>query len=171
MIDPRLAPTHPYRVVARPIENDDEKNDPKRNENAPLVVVAWETFDAEDEADGASASAFARLASLRVVFLNRFVAECGAYFSGIAFFEATKNARANASASARSRTPPGSDESSSRHDAPEPSARRDLPAKAPPPPAPPRGFVRLDVALAAPTVVIPRRTSDASRALGSTSAR
>ena len=76
VIDPRLPESHPYRRIVR------AATDASRTPDA-LVVAKWETFDPGEEADGATALAFARVESLRVVFLNRLVAECASYVDGL----------------------------------------------------------------------------------------
>ena len=151
VIDPRLPESHPYRRIVR------AATDASRTPDA-LVVAKWETFDPGEEADGATASAFARVESLRVVFLNRLVAECASYVDGLSRATA-KRADSN-------------DDSSGREDG------RSTPRSAPTSPGvvaeddaqvskstSQANRIRLDVQLDAPVVVVPRSTSNTTQAL------
>ena len=115
----------------------------------PLVEVAYETFDPGAEHDGATASARARLRPTRVVFLNRFIAEGKAFVAGltdaIAAIDKSEDASVNAGSVSKEI---GSNDAAS-------SPTRGTPVHA----------IRLDVALEAPTIVVPRATSDTSAAL------
>ena len=154
--DPRLPATHPYRwAVSGGGSNDasDSRTLPDSSADAsgsmPLVEVAYETFDPGAEHDGATASASARLRPTRVVFLNRFIAEGKAFVAGlteaIAAIDKSKDASVNAGSVSKEI---GSNDAAS-------SPTRGTPVHA----------IRLDVALEAPTIVVPRATSDTSAAL------
>ena len=155
VIDPRLPESHPYRRIVR------AATDASRTPDA-LVVAKWEAFDPGEEADGATASAFARVESLRVVFLNRLVAECASYVDGLSRATA-KRADSN-------------DDSSGREDGR--STPRSTPRSAPTSPGvvaeddaqvskstSQANRIRLDVQLDAPVVVVPRSTSNTTQAL------
>ena len=143
--DPRLPVNHPCRVVVRAAAETNGATRPEA-EAEKLVDASWETFDRGEHsaADGADAAAFARVSSLRVLYLARFVAECSSFADGLlrAMAEETPSgeqtetgasgddARASSASSASSSSPG--------------AARR----------------VRVDVALAAPVLVLPRGTHD-----------
>ena len=161
--DPRLPATHPYRwAVSGGGSNvgGDSRTLPDSSgilpdssadasDSPPLVEVAYETFDPGAEHDGATASASARLRPTRVVFLNRFIAEGKAFVAGltdaIAAIDKSEDASANAGSVSKET---GSNDATS-------SPTRGTPVHA----------IRLDVALEAPTIVVPRATWDTSVAL------
>ena len=111
--------------------------------------MAYETFDPGAEHDGATASASARLRPTRVVFLNRFIAEGKSFVAGlteaIAAIDKSKDASVNAGSVSKET---GLNDATS-------SPTRGTPVHA----------IRLDVALEAPTIVVPRATWDTSVAL------
>ena len=162
--DPRLPATHPYRWAVRGGGSnvggdsrtlpDSSGILPDSSANAstspPLVEVAYETFDPGAEHDGATASASARLRPTRVVFLNRFIAEGKAFVAGltdaIAAIDKSEDASGKSSGSVSKET--GLNDATS-------SPTRGTPVHA----------IRLDVALEAPTIVVPRATWDTSVAL------
>ena len=119
------------------------------SDSPPLVEVAYETFDPGAEHDGATASASARLRPTRVVFLNRFIAEGKSFVAGltdaIAAIDKSEDASANAGSVSKET---GLNDATS-------SPTRGTPVHA----------IRLDVALEAPTIVVPRATWDTSVAL------
>ena len=119
------------------------------SDSPPLVEVAYETFDPGAEHDGATASASARLRPTRVVFLNRFIAEGKAFVAGltdaIAAIDKSEDASGNAGSVSKET---GLNDATS-------SPTRGTPVHA----------IRLDVALEAPTIVVPRATWDTSVAL------
>ena len=155
--DPRLPATHPYRWAVSGggsnVGSGDSRIFPDSSADAsdspPLVEVAYETFDPGAEHDGATASASARLRPTRVVFLNRFIAEGKAFVAGltdaIAAIDKSDDASVNAG---RDSKETGSNDATS-------SPTRGTPVHA----------IRLDVALEAPTIVVPRATWDTSVAL------
>ena len=156
--DPRLPATHPYRWAVRGggsnvIGSDSgvilPDSSPDVSDSPPLVEVAYETFDPGAEHDGATASASARLRPTRVVFLNRFIAEGKAFVAGltdaIAAIDKSEDASVNAGSVSKEI---GSNDATS-------SPTRGTPVHA----------IRLDVALEAPTIVVPRATWDTSVAL------
>ena len=161
--DPRLPATHPYRWAVRGGGSNvggDSRTLPDSSgilpdssadasDSPPLVEVAYETFDPGAEHDGATASASARLRPTRVVFLNRFIAEGKAFVAGltdaIAAIDKSEDASANAGSVSKET---GSNDATS-------SPTRGTPVHA----------IRLDVALEAPTIVVPRATWDTSVAL------
>ena len=120
------------------------------SDSPPLVEVAYETFDPGAEHDGATASASTRLRPTRVVFLNRFIAEGKAFVAGltdaIAAIDKSEDASGKSSGSVSKET--GLNDATS-------SPTRGTPVHA----------IRLDVALEAPTIVVPRATWDTSVAL------
>ena len=111
--------------------------------------MAYETFDPGAEHDGATASASARLRPTRVVFLNRFIAEGKSFVAGltdaIAAIDKSEDTSANAGSVSKET---GLNDATS-------SPTRGTPVHA----------IRLDVALEAPTIVVPRATWDTSVAL------
>ena len=161
--DPRLPATHPYRWAVRGGGSNvggDSRTLPDSSgilpdssadasDSPPLVEVAYETFDPGAEHDGATASASARLRPTRVVFLNRFIAEGKAFVAGltdaIAAIDKSEDASANAGSVSKET---GLNDATS-------SPTRGTPVHA----------IRLDVALEAPTIVVPRATWDTSVAL------
>ena len=158
--DPRLPATHPYRWAVRGggsnVGSGDSRTlpdfpDPSADasDSPPLVEVAYETFDPGAEHDGATASASARLRPTRVVFLNRFIAEGKAFVAGltdaIAAIDKSEDASVNAGSVSK--------ETGSNDATKQPT--RGTPVHA----------IRLDVALEAPTIVVPRATWDTSVAL------
>ena len=157
--DPRLPATHPYRWAVSGgggsnVGSSDSRtlpdSCPDASDSPPLVEVAYETFDPGAEHDGATASASARLRPTRVVFLNRFIAEGKAFVAGltdaIAAIDKSEDASAVNAGSVSKET--GSNDATS-------SPTRGTPVHA----------IRLDVALEAPTIVVPRATWDTSVAL------
>jgi hypothetical protein len=156
--DPRLPATHPYRWAVSGgggsnVGSSDSRtlpdSCPDASDSPPLVEVAYETFDPGAEHDGATASASARLRPTRVVFLNRFIAEGKAFVAGltdaIAAIDKSEDASVNAGSVSKEI---GSNDAAS-------SPTRGTPVHA----------IRLDVALEAPTIVVPRATWDTSVAL------
>ena len=162
--DPRLPATHPYRWAVSGggsnVGGDSSRVLPDSSgilpdssadasDSPPLVEVAYETFDPGAEHDGATASASARLRPTRVVFLNRFIAEGKAFVAGltdaIAAIDKSEDASVNAGSVSKEI---GSNDAAS-------SPTRGTPIHA----------IRLDVALEAPTIVVPRATLDTSVAL------
>ena len=158
--DPRLPATHPYRWAVRGggsnVGSGDSRTlpdfpdpSPDASDSPPLVEVAYETFDPGAEHDGATASASARLRPTRVVFLNRFIAEGKAFVAGltdaIAAIDKSEDASVNAGSVSK--------ETGSNDATKQPT--RGTPVHA----------IRLDVALEAPTIVVPRATWDTSVAL------
>ena len=156
--DPRLPATHPYRWAVRGGGSNFGSGDsgvilPDSSADAstspPLVEVAYETFDPGAEHDGATVSASARLRPTRVVFLNRFIAEGKAFVAGLTDAIAATDKSEDASANAESVSKEiGLNDATS-------SPTRGTPVHA----------IRLDVALEAPTIVVPRATWDTSVAL------
>ena len=157
--DPRLPATHPYRWAVSGgggsnVGSSDSRtlpdSCPDASDSPPLVEVAYETFDPGAEHDGATASASARLRPTRVVFLNRFIAEGKAFVAGltdaIAAIDKSEDASGKSSGSVSKET--GLNDATS-------SPTRGTPVHA----------IRLDVALEAPTIVVPRATWDTSVAL------
>ena len=163
--DPRLPATHPYRWAVSGggsnVGGDSSRVLPDSSgilpdssadasDSPPLVEVAYETFDPGAEHDGATASASARLRPTRVVFLNRFIAEGKAFVAGltdaIAAIDKSEDASGKSSGSVSKET--GLNDATS-------SPTRGTPVHA----------IRLDVALEAPTIVVPRATWDTSAAL------
>ena len=157
--DPRLPATHPYRWAVRGCGSNVGSGSDSRilpdssadvSDSPPLVEVAYETFDPGAEHDGATASASARLRPTRVVFLNRFIAEGKAFVAGltdaIAAIDKSEDASGKSSGSVSKET--GLNDATS-------SPTRGTPVHA----------IRLDVALEAPTIVVPRATWDTSVAL------
>ena len=157
--DPRLPATHPYRWAVRGGGSNVGSGSDSRilpdssadvSDSPPLVEVAYETFDPGAEHDGATASASARLRPTRVVFLNRFIAEGKAFVAGltdaIAAIDKSEDASGKSSGSFSKET--GLNDATS-------SPTRGTPVHA----------IRLDVALEAPTIVVPRATWDTSVAL------
>ena len=155
--DPRLPATHPYRWTVSGggsnVGSSDLRVLPDSSadvsDSPPLVEVAYETFDPGAEHDGATASASARLRPTRVVFLNRFIAEGKAFVAGltdaIAAIDKSEDASVNAGSVSKET---GLNDATS-------SPTRGTPVHA----------IRLDVALEAPTIVVPRATWDTSVAL------
>jgi hypothetical protein len=162
--DPRLPATHPYRWAVSGggsnVGGDSSRVLPDSSgilpdssadasDSPPLVEVAYETFDPGAEHDGATASASARLRPTRVVFLNRFIAEGKSFVAGlteaIAAIDKSKDASVNAGSVSKET---GLNDATS-------SPTRGTPVHA----------IRLDVALEAPTIVVPRATWDTSVAL------
>ena len=144
--DPRLPVDHPYRWAVRAANAANTVTRDAAEAVPPLVEVSYETFDVGTEADGASSSVSARLRPTRVVFLNRLVTECRAFVTGLVdgIGEADEGGKESAPAKAADGEVGGSN--------------------------PGRGggevnAVRLDVALEAPTIVVPRSTGDTSLAL------
>ena len=80
--DPRLPVDHPCRVVVRAAAAEHAELD-SPGKKKRLVDASWETFDEGEAADRADAAAFARVSSLRVVYLARFVAECASFVDGL----------------------------------------------------------------------------------------
>ena len=158
MCDPRLPATHPYRwAVSGGGSNvgSDSRILPDSSADAsdslPLVEVAYETFDPGAEHDGATASASARLRPTRVVLLNRFIAEGKAFVAGLTDAIAAIDKSDHASVNAGNAGSVSKETES--NDATKPT--RGTPVHA----------IRLDVALEAPTIVVPRATWDTSVAL------
>ena len=158
MCDPRLPATHPYRwAVSGGGSNvgSDSRILPDSSADAsdslPLVEVAYETFDPGAEHDGATASASARLRPTRVVLLNRFIAEGKAFVAGLTDAIAAIDKSDHASVNAGNAGSVSKETES--NDATKPT--RGTPVHA----------IRLDVALEAPTIVVPRATLDTSVAL------
>ena len=156
--DPRLPATHPYRwAVSGGGSNvgSDSRILPDSSADAsdslPLVEVAYETFDPGAEHDGATASASARLRPTRVVLLNRFIAEGKAFVAGLTDAIAAIDKSDHASVNAGNAGSVSKETES--NDATKPT--RGTPVHA----------IRLDVALEAPTIVVPRATLDTSVAL------
>ena len=89
--DPRLPVDHPCRVVVRAAAAEHAELD-SPGEKKHLVDASWETFDEGEAADRADAAAFARVSSLRVVYLARFVAECASFADGLRQAIAEENA-------------------------------------------------------------------------------
>ena len=159
MCDPRLPATHPYRWAVSGggsnVGSGDSRIFPDSSADAsdspPLVEVAYETFDPGAEHDGATASASARLRPTRVVLLNRFIAEGKAFVAGLTDAIAAIDKSDHASVNAGNAGSVSKETES--NDATKPT--RGTPVHA----------IRLDVALEAPTIVVPRATLDTSVAL------
>ena len=156
VVDPRLPAEHPYRWIIRPATGVDINDDSKSVES--LVMASYETFDPGEEADNATAMLSAKLASLRVVFLYRLVLECQSFFSGLSTAIAEPSSSSSTSLSSDELCAAEKEEAAAARAAALSEARlRGSSA--------PASLMRLDVLLAAPVIVVPRRTNDTSLAL------
>ena len=136
--DPRLPPAHPYRYIVNPSRGGIDSD---ASAGSSLVTASYESFDEGEQADGALSSVAANVASLRVVFLYRLVTEISDFFDGLSVAIA---APAASSSSSKATTASSSSTSSSTS---------------------PSAAMRLDIAMDAPVIVVPRLTSDVSLAL------
>ena len=158
--DPRLPVDHPCRVVVRAAAAEHAELD-SPGKKKRLVDASWETFDEGEAADRADAAAFARVSSLRVVYLARFVAECASFADGLrqAIAEENTEEKTEALSGDASDAENVVENGGSARDA---SASAASGASAAPGA---RRRVRVDVALAAPVLVLPRGTHDISRSV------
>jgi len=150
VVDPRLPVGHPCRVVVRAADEsglttNETETETDRTEK-PLVSVSWETFDPDEAPDGADASVFARVNSLRAVYLSRFVSECSSFVDG--YVEA-----AGTSGDTRGTEGEGVLGQETNDPKPKPKPKPQTQNSAP-------SKIRIDVALAAPVIVVPRGTHD-----------
>ena len=145
VVDPRLPIGHPCRVV---VHASEESLFTSNQERKPLVSVSYETFDTHEASDGADAKLFARVNSLKAVYLARFVTECGSFVDG--YFEAVGGGSPGEGVGMGPETTDTENVSESK---PKPT------------PSNKASKIRIDVALAAPLVVIPRGTNDFERSV------
>ena len=153
--DPRLPVDHPYRwAVSRAANAANQSVEDGVSYVETVLVDRWWRFltrlsTSGRRRTGRASSVSARLRPTRVVFLNRFVTECRAFATGLVdgIGEADEGGKESAEARLEKKPPTG------RSAVRTPAARGEINA------------IRLDVALEAPTIVVPRSTGDTSLAL------